>query len=99
MALFNFLGLVVFSAAEIWASLSERSANLRPTPADGAVLDVLGLHGAPISPTVARSNPPPAKVVTLCWLSSPVPAVALAAARTARSEPSADPRSLYINVP
>jgi hypothetical protein len=51
-ALFNFLGLVVFSGVEIWASLSERSANLRPTPADVAVLDALHLHGAPISPTV-----------------------------------------------
>jgi hypothetical protein len=51
-ALFNLLGLLVFSGVEIWASLSERSANLRPTPADVAVLDALHLHGAPISPTV-----------------------------------------------
>ena len=51
-AFFNFTGLLLFSGAEIWASLSERSANLRPTPADGAVLSLLGLHGSPISPTV-----------------------------------------------
>jgi hypothetical protein len=51
-AIFNFTGLLLFSGAEIWASLSERSANLRPTPADGAVLSLLGLHGSPISPTV-----------------------------------------------
>lgn len=51
-ALFNFTGLLLFSGAEIWASLSERSANLRPTPADGAVLSLMGLHGSPISPTV-----------------------------------------------
>jgi hypothetical protein len=52
MALFNFLGLVLFSGAEIWASLSERSANLQPTPADKAVLSVLGFQGAPVSPTI-----------------------------------------------
>lgn len=51
-ALFNFTGLLLFAGAEIWASLSERSANLRPTPADGAVLALLGRSGAPISPTV-----------------------------------------------
>jgi hypothetical protein len=51
-ALFNFTGLLLFSGAEIWASLSERSANLRPTPADGAVLSLLGLQRSPISPTV-----------------------------------------------
>jgi hypothetical protein len=51
-ALFNFTGLLLFSGAEIWASLSERSANLRPTPADGAVLSLLGLHSSPVSPTV-----------------------------------------------
>lgn len=51
-ALFNFLGLVVFSGVEIWASLSERSTNLLPTPADNAVLDALGFHGAPVSPTI-----------------------------------------------
>jgi hypothetical protein len=50
--LFNFLGLLVFSGAEIWASLSERSANLRPTPADTAVLDLLGISSLPVSPTV-----------------------------------------------
>ncbi len=52
MALFNFVGLLLFSGAEIWASLSERSANLRPTPADAAVLNLLGIGRAPISPTV-----------------------------------------------
>jgi hypothetical protein len=51
-ALFNFLGVLVFSSVEIWASLSERSSNLLPTPADNAVLDALGWHGAPISPAV-----------------------------------------------
>jgi hypothetical protein len=51
-ALFNFLGLLVFSGAEIWASLSERSANLRPTPADTAVLNLLGVSSLPVSPTV-----------------------------------------------
>jgi hypothetical protein len=50
--LFNFLGLLVFSGAEIWASLSERSANLRPTPADTAVLNLLGVSSLPVSPTV-----------------------------------------------
>jgi hypothetical protein len=52
MAAFNFLGLVLFSGAEIWASLSERSTNLQPTPADKAVLSVLGVQGAPVSPTI-----------------------------------------------
>jgi hypothetical protein len=52
MALFNFTGLVLFSGAEIWASLSERSANLQPTPADKAALAILGLPSAPVSPTV-----------------------------------------------
>jgi hypothetical protein len=52
MALFNFLGLVLFSSAEIWASLSERSANLQPTPADKAVLSILGVAAAPVSPTI-----------------------------------------------
>jgi hypothetical protein len=52
MALFNFAGLVLFSGAEIWASLSERSANLQPTPADKAVRAILGLPTAPVSPTV-----------------------------------------------
>src|SRR5258706_8718553 len=50
--LFNFTGLLVFSASEVWASLSERSANLAPTPADNAVLNLLGWHGVPVSPTV-----------------------------------------------
>jgi hypothetical protein len=44
--------LLVFSSVEIWASLLERSTNLHPTPADNAVLDALGLHGAPVSPTI-----------------------------------------------
>jgi hypothetical protein len=48
----NFTGLLVFSASEVWASLSERSANLTPTPADDAVLNLLGWHGVPVSPTV-----------------------------------------------
>src|SRR5690242_7578886 len=52
MAGFNFLGLVLFSGAEIWASLSERSANLQPTPADKAVLSILGVAAAPVSPTI-----------------------------------------------
>lgn len=52
IGLFNFTGLLVFSASEIWASLSERSANLTPTPADNAVLHLLGWHGVPVSPTV-----------------------------------------------
>jgi hypothetical protein len=52
MALFNFLGLVLFSGAEIWALLSERSAHLTPTPADQAVLSILGVASAPVSPTV-----------------------------------------------
>lgn len=51
-ALFNLLGLFVFSGVEIWASLSERSTHLHPTPADAAVLNALGFQGAPISPTI-----------------------------------------------
>jgi hypothetical protein len=51
-ALFNFLGVAAFCGAEIWASLSERSANLHPTPADKAVLDLLGAASLPVSPTV-----------------------------------------------
>jgi hypothetical protein len=50
--LFNFLGVVAFCGAEIWASLSERSANLHPTPADKAVLQLLGHSSLPVSPTV-----------------------------------------------
>src|SRR5258707_7415297 len=46
------LGALVFSVVEIWASLSERSANLRPTPADQAVLGLVGWQHAPVSPTV-----------------------------------------------
>jgi hypothetical protein len=41
-----------FCGAEIWASLSERSANLHPTPADKAVLQLLGVASLPDSPTV-----------------------------------------------
>ncbi len=52
MALFNFTGLLLFSGSEIWASLSERSANLRPTPADTSVLGLLGMGHAAVSPTV-----------------------------------------------
>lgn len=52
MALFNFVGVLVFAGCEIWASLSERSANLRPTPADSAVLSLIGWGHAPVSPTV-----------------------------------------------
>jgi hypothetical protein len=51
-ALFNLLGVFAFCGAEIWASLSERSANLHPTPADKAVLQFLGLASLPVSPTV-----------------------------------------------
>jgi hypothetical protein len=51
-ALFNFLGVVAFCGAEIWASLSERSANLHPTPADRAVLQLLGVSSLPVSPTI-----------------------------------------------
>jgi hypothetical protein len=51
-ALFNFLGVAAFCGAEIWASLSERSANLHPTPADKAVLELLGVASLPVSPTV-----------------------------------------------
>lgn len=50
--LFNMLGLTVFSTAEIWASLSERSKNLQPTPADLALLHYLDLTNVAISPTV-----------------------------------------------
>jgi hypothetical protein len=51
-AFFNFLGVAAFCGAEIWASLSERSANLHPTPADKAVLELLGVASLPVSPTV-----------------------------------------------
>jgi hypothetical protein len=51
-ALFNLLGVFAFCGSEIWASLSERSANLHPTPADRAVLQLLGLASLPVSPTV-----------------------------------------------
>lgn len=50
--LFNLFGLGLFAGSEIWASLSERSANLAPTPADQAVLSLLNVHGIPVSPTV-----------------------------------------------
>ena len=46
------LGMLVFFGVEVWASLSERSVNILPTPADRAVLSALGFHGVPpISPT------------------------------------------------
>lgn len=51
-ALFNFLGVCVFCVVEIWASLSERSSNLHPTPADTAVLGLLHVTTFPVSPTV-----------------------------------------------
>jgi hypothetical protein len=51
-ACFNFLGVAAFCGAEIWASLSERSATLHPTPADKAVLELLGVASLPVSPTV-----------------------------------------------
>jgi hypothetical protein len=50
--LFNMLGLFAFGLCEVWASLSERSANLAPTPADRAVLEMLNIGFIPISPTV-----------------------------------------------
>jgi hypothetical protein len=47
------IGMLLFFGVEMWASLSERSGNLRPTPADLAVLSALGFHGLPpIGPTV-----------------------------------------------
>lgn len=52
LGLFNMLGVLVFAGSEIWASLSERSANLRPSPADQAVLSLLNVRGLPLSPTV-----------------------------------------------
>jgi hypothetical protein len=46
-------GLAVFTISEVWASVSERSANLQPTPADLSVLRFLGvLHNVAISPTI-----------------------------------------------
>jgi hypothetical protein len=53
LALFTFLGMLIFFSIEVWASLSERSLYLVATPADKAVLGALGIHGTPpISPTV-----------------------------------------------
>lgn len=52
LGLFNLVGVMVFAGSEIWASLSERSANLRPSPADQAVLAMLNVQGLPVSPTV-----------------------------------------------
>jgi hypothetical protein len=47
------IGMLLFFGVEVWASLSERSGNLRPTPADLTVLTALGFHGLPpIGPTV-----------------------------------------------
>jgi hypothetical protein len=53
LALFTFLGMLIFFGIEVWASLSERSLYLVATPADKAVLSAFGFHGTPpISPTV-----------------------------------------------
>jgi hypothetical protein len=53
IALVTGLGMLLFFGVEMWASLSERSGNLHPTPADLAVLAALGFHGLPpIGPTV-----------------------------------------------
>ncbi len=53
LAMFTFLGMLIFFTIEVWASLSERSEFLVATPADKAVLAVFGFHGTPpISPTV-----------------------------------------------
>jgi hypothetical protein len=47
------IGMLLFFGVEVWASLSERSGNLHPTPADLAVLTALGFQGfPPIGPTV-----------------------------------------------
>jgi hypothetical protein len=44
--------MLLFFGVEVWASLSERSTNIHPTPADMAVLQALGIKGVPpISPT------------------------------------------------
>jgi hypothetical protein len=52
MALTTGLGMLLFFGVEVWASLSERSTNIHPTPADLAVLQALGIKGVPpISPT------------------------------------------------
>ena len=46
------LGMLLFFGVEVWASLSERSVNILPTPADKAVLTAFAFHGVPpISPT------------------------------------------------
>ena len=45
-------GTAVFVGAEIWASLIERSAYLRPQPPDIAVLSAFGVHHPSISITV-----------------------------------------------
>jgi hypothetical protein len=53
IAIVTGIGMLLFFGVEMWASLSERSGNLRPTPADQAVLSALGFHGLPpIGPTV-----------------------------------------------
>ena len=50
---FMLLGMLLFFAIEVWASLAERSTYLIATPIDKAVLSALGFHGTPpISPTV-----------------------------------------------
>ncbi len=46
------VGMLVFFGVEMWASLSERSADIHATPADRAVLQALGVQGVPpMSPT------------------------------------------------
>jgi hypothetical protein len=52
LALFNLLGLFGFCGAELWASLSERSANLAPSPADVSVLSWLGVANSHFSVSV-----------------------------------------------
>ena len=52
LAFYNQGVMWVITRAEVWASLSERSQNLHPTPADQTVLGLFGIHHAPVSPTV-----------------------------------------------
>lgn len=51
LGLANLVGLVVFSTADIWASLVERAAHLQPGPADTTVLNLLGASVTAIGPT------------------------------------------------
>jgi hypothetical protein len=51
-ALMNLTGLLAISCIEIWSSLSERANNLTPGVADKAVLSLVGIGGATLSPTV-----------------------------------------------